>query len=114
LPNSKSFFSPIDIIQTQPQHFASTQPIRCQHEQNRAAAQAKREELLRGAAETRSEEAKRRNRIKAIEEEYERIAAYGAARYHLDSSEIVEMLRQADERPFRLLREAIAFQQGGK
>jgi hypothetical protein len=40
LPHSKSFFSPIDIIQTQHQHFTSTQPIRCQQEQNRIVAES--------------------------------------------------------------------------
>jgi hypothetical protein len=73
----------------------------------RAAASARRGEILSKAAETRRREAQRRLNARAIDEERQQIAAYGFSRYKVEASALVEMLRQHDEKEFRLLQEAI-------
>ena len=70
------------------------------------ASRQKRDELLKNAATIERQEAKRQVYAKERETEYREIAAYAAERHGLDAKEVTEMLRKADELPYRLLQAA--------
>jgi hypothetical protein len=71
-----------------------------------AASRQKRDELHKNAATIERQEAQRQVYAKERETEYREIAAYAAERHGLDAKEVTEMLRKADELPYRLLQAA--------
>ena len=74
----------------------------------KAAGRQKRDELLKNAATIEREEAKRQVYAKERETEYREIAAYAASNLDLDATKVIDMLRKADELPYRLLQAAKA------
>jgi uncharacterized membrane protein len=72
----------------------------------RAAAVARREEVLKNAAAIEAAEAKRRLELRALHAEYDKIAKYGAQFSWLDERLLWEMLGKAAEWPFSVLQEA--------
>ncbi len=64
--------------------------------------------ILKDQRETERREARRQLRVKDEEQSYAEVAEYARTRYGLNESEIVDMLRKADELPYRLVKHAIA------
>jgi uncharacterized membrane protein len=77
----------------------------------RAAAVARREEVLKNAAAIEAAEAKRRLELRSLHAEYDKIAKYGAQFSWLDEKLLWEMLGKAAEWPFLVLQEAKKIQQ---
>ena len=69
-------------------------------------AEMKRQELLKNAGEIEGDEARRLSTEKLLDAEYAQIADWAVFRCNQDKRAIVEMLRQADRWPYRLLQEA--------
>ena len=75
------------------------------------AVRERRTEILQSAPEVREREASRRLRGNRTEKEYHELAAHAAKRYGHDADEIAELLRKADELPYRLLDTATKLEQ---
>lgn len=71
-----------------------------------AAARCRRETILNESSAIEGDEAKRQVTARAKEAEYRVIASYAAEVHGLNAEETVELLRQADLLPYRLLVEA--------
>ena len=67
------------------------------------AAELTCDEILSRDAEVRRKEARRRVRRNEIEAEYQAMASYAESYHQLNKEEVIEKLRTADERDFRLL-----------
>ena len=74
----------------------------------KAAARRERDEFLKNAATIERQEAQRQVNAKQRETEYREIAAYAASNPGLDATKVIDMLRKADELPYRLLQAAKA------
>jgi len=72
----------------------------------RAAARERCDDILKEAAAIERQEAQRQVWAKQKEAEYQQIAAYATRCHGLDTQETVEILRNADLLPYRLLQEA--------
>ena len=77
-----------------------------------ASAAKKLEETLADAPRIQGRQAERLLRMKDIEEQYRRIAAYAAPRCYIDEDRIIEILTCADEWPYWVLLDAIAIKEG--